>query len=76
MSMESQKVEFEFIVTSYNVSQLEGEVLTLIDASVSDPVQRKAQKDLFKNMIWNWVYRTNPPVKGSVGSASKTEIIQ
>ena len=33
--------------------QLEGELLTLIDATFTDPEQRKAQKDIVKQKIWN-----------------------
>lgn len=31
---------------------LEGRLLTVIEASFSDPVQRKAVKDLVRNSIW------------------------
>ena len=31
---------------------LEGELLTLVDSSTSDPVQRKAFKDLVRKIIW------------------------
>ena len=31
---------------------LEGRLLTVIEASFSDPVQRKAVKDLVRNTVW------------------------
>jgi hypothetical protein len=42
---------------SYEALQnLEGKVLTLIDASISDKEQRKAMKDLFRNIYWfQWI---------------------
>lgn len=36
------------------VGNLEGQWLTLIDATFSDPQQRKAMKDIVRKMIWDW----------------------
>ncbi len=36
------------------VGNLEGQWLTLIDATFSDPQQRKAMKDIVRRMIWDW----------------------
>ena len=33
---------------------LEGQWLTLIDATFSDKEQRKAMKDVVRKMIWDW----------------------
>lgn len=51
--------EMIYVFTSYHISRLEGEALTLIDASTSDLVQRKALKDLFRQMIWEWATGSN-----------------
>ena len=40
---------------TYDVCELEGQLLTFIDATFSDPQQRKAQKDIIRQMVWNWV---------------------
>ncbi len=37
--------------------ELEGKLLTLVDASHEDAVQRKALKDLFSQLLWEWVHR-------------------
>lgn len=37
-----------------HVGNLEGQWLTLIDATFSDPQQRKAMKDIVRKMIWKW----------------------
>ena len=36
------------------VGNLEGQWLTLVDATFSDPQQRKAMKDVVRKMIWDW----------------------
>lgn len=39
-----------------DVRSLEGKLLTLLDASIADPTQRKAIKDLTRQVIWwQWV---------------------
>lgn len=40
--------------------ELEGKIKTIIDASVSDPIQRKAIKDLISEAIWSWYNRYSP----------------
>jgi hypothetical protein len=39
-------------VISTQLRFLEGKILTIIDASYSDPIQRKAVKDLITDAIW------------------------
>lgn len=40
----------------HDIQTLEGRLLTIVDASFSDPIQRKAFKDLIRKEIWfNWV---------------------
>lgn len=36
------------------VSHLEGEILTVVDASISDPEQRRALKSVFSRTLWRW----------------------
>lgn len=48
-----------YVISTHSIGDLEGRVLTLIDASMSDPVQRKAMKDLLRPMIWNWAADSN-----------------
>jgi hypothetical protein len=51
--------EGKYVFQSYRIGELEGRILTFIDASISDPVQRKALKDLLRPMIWNWAGENN-----------------
>lgn len=51
--------EVEYLYFSPQIQDLEGKILTLVDASISDPVQRKALKNLFSPMIWNWAIESN-----------------
>lgn len=59
----SKKMEVPFnpmyVFDSYCISHLEGQVLTFIDASIQDSVQRKALKDLMSPMIWRWAVDAN-----------------
>ena len=48
----SDKVTFDYSVVSQAIKNLTGRILTIVDASYTDPVQRKAVKDLVrKEMI-------------------------
>lgn len=38
----------------YSLQNLEGKLLTIIDASFSDEIQRKAVKDLISQVVWKW----------------------
>ncbi len=51
--------EVTYVHTSNAISDLEGKILTFIDAAISDPIQRKAMKDLLRPMIWSWSIETN-----------------
>lgn len=54
----SQEVTAEFCtyeLKTYDISELEGKLLTHIDATFSDVQQRKAQKDIIRSLIWNWI---------------------
>lgn len=47
-----------FCILRYdNIRNLEGKVLTLIDASIGDVKQREAVKSIFRQTLWfNWAY--------------------
>lgn len=51
--------EVVYILGAHSVGNLEGKILTITDASVSDPEQRKALKDLFRQTIWDWAISSN-----------------
>ena len=38
----------------YEVNNLVGKLLTIIDASYTDATQRTAVKQLIKNVVWDW----------------------
>lgn len=43
-------------VQYHELQSLEGKVLTLIDATISDKEQKKAAKDIFRSQFWSsWV---------------------
>lgn len=42
------------IITLDHMNSLVGKVLTIIDATFTDPEQRKASKDLLKETMYNW----------------------
>lgn len=48
-----ESVQYE--VKTYDISNLEGKILTFIDATFSDTQQRKAQKDIMRGIIWDWI---------------------
>ncbi len=43
-----------YAVLSDSLRLFEGKILTLIDASIQDVEQRKALKDIFRQMLWSW----------------------
>lgn len=48
----------EFV--TQNLQHLEGKILTIIDASIAEPTQNKALKDLIRNEFsdkWSWIFR-------------------
>lgn len=48
-----------YVHHSWAMGNLEGQILTFIDASIADPVQRKAIKDLISPMIWRWAQESD-----------------
>lgn len=67
--------EVLYVFDSHCISHLEGQLLTFIDASTPDAVQRKALKDLLSPLVWRWAIDANQfqyyeiksklPVRGS-----------
>jgi len=58
-SVSSSPSECVYVFFTWNIQDLEGKILTQIDASTPDPVQRKASKDIFREMIWTWASGNN-----------------
>ena len=44
----------DVVIYIEDINNLVGRIKTLIEASTSDPEQRKAAKDVFNNEIWSW----------------------
>lgn len=44
---------------TYHIGNLEGRMLTLIEASIQDVEQRRALKDIVRQTIWNWAIENN-----------------
>lgn len=59
MSKNSTPNDVVYLHFSPQIQELEGKILTFIDASVSDSVQRKALKDLLRPAIWSWAIDSN-----------------
>lgn len=61
--MENKKVcspaDVRYGFYTYHIGNLEGRMLTLIEASIQDVEQRKALKDIFRQTIWNWAIENN-----------------
>lgn len=56
---DSTPMDAIYVFNTHNIQDLEGKILTFIDASISDSVQRKALKDLLRPMIWGWAIDSN-----------------
>lgn len=48
-----------YLICGYRMKGVEGEILTLVDASVADPTQRKAMKDIVRKTLWVWIQEAN-----------------
>lgn len=44
----------ETVIELSDINNLQGRMLTIAEASCSDPEQRKALKDLIKQEVWSW----------------------
>ncbi len=49
-----QSPHIEVKLESGSVGHLEGKLLTIIDASTQDQIQRKALKDIVSVTLWDW----------------------
>ena len=67
-----EHLEVEYQVGSYGISQLEGKLLTLVDATSGDATQRKALKDLVRQTIWDWAYAHAPQSVANTNTATIT----
>ena len=47
------------LINSTRMRNLEGRLLTIIDATFQDEFQRKAQKSIVSKEIWEWWYQYN-----------------
>ena len=56
--MEPLTMKLEVCVS--DVRQLEGKMLTIVEAALSDPEQRKAVKDIVRQEIWDWANSKYP----------------
>ena len=59
------------------INFLQGKILTIIDASISDKVQNKAIKDLIKTQFYeqmNWITKISTGHYGLVGVKDDSEI--
>lgn len=51
-----ESIEAYAVIYYDDIRHLEGKLLTLIDASIQDLQQRKALKDIFRQILWwHWV---------------------
>ncbi len=48
-----------YVLFTHDVGVLEGKMLTYLDAILTDPIQRKAAKDIVRPMIWEWAIQSN-----------------
>lgn len=44
------------VIRYERINNLVGKIFTLLDSMLSDPKQRKAAKDLFMQMAWDWYH--------------------
>lgn len=68
MEDQSKKSLMNFREVSYYLGKLEGEALTIVDASFSDVEQRKAVKDLIKGCFFRNINRMAESLTGVAGA--------
>ena len=51
------QVKYSFY--TYQISDLEGKLLTLIEASIQDLEQRRALKGIIRQSVWGWAVDNN-----------------
>lgn len=55
---------FSFEAVRQRMPKLLGETLTVLDASIHDPIARKAAKDLVKKSFYGWVLSLDGEARG------------
>lgn len=73
MEAMSSYAEVKYEIGSFDISNLEGRVLTQIDAISADETQRKALKDIFRSLIWDWAFQRMPAKEGMTAGVSSTK---
>lgn len=48
-----------YVLGNGDISFLEGQILTYLDAILGDLEQRKAAKDIIRPLIWRWAIEQN-----------------
>lgn len=65
------------IVERRDINALVGQLLTYVDATFSDPEQRKAHKDIIKQIVYqshlDWQYRATEYIKSAQNVASNED---
>lgn len=59
------------ILDSQDFSSILGKLLTYVDATYTDPEQRKAHKDLIKQTLWGWEHELRERAIQTVDSHSE-----
>jgi len=69
----SQRVgeDYEPVVTIAHMNNLNGKLMTLVEATFSDPEQRHAMKDIFGQTIWGWYMGNMDSIGNSIREAKK-----
>ena len=68
-----------FVISHEMIQQLEGAILTIVDASFANESQREALKSLFRNEIWGWASDYSywqPIIKLAWESDGETKVIK
>lgn len=58
----------------WRLNSLLGNVLTTIDASITDPIQRKAVKDIMKRHVWSTITEVRGEAYGQPQLAQSSEV--
>lgn len=62
------------VIRSERVNELMGKILTLVDASSADAAQRKAQKDLFKQIVWGWYEAQTASLRPNMDPVTESQV--
>jgi hypothetical protein len=64
-----------YVLFTFSIQDLEGKLLTYLDAILTDPVQRKAAKDIIRPMIWEWAITQNFADQHEIKNSLTGEIV-